>query len=183
MCASLYFGREESGETWAAVASPGRSRKRILENRQWLLADSERRKLTTEDGDTVEEKRARLDGRQPRRSHSQRIAPPITSGTSRNGTSRISRFERDGILAWSRVQQLYKQNELSIEELARLEWPFAQLFRDITKQYTNAPMALHQSLQKDPSFFAQLISFVHGREDDIPDASTEGIDETHIKRE
>ena len=51
--------------------------------------------------------------------------------------------------------QLYEKNELTIEELARLEWPFAALFDDL-KRYTSVPMALHRVLQKIHNFFPSL---------------------------
>jgi hypothetical protein len=71
--------------------------------------------------------------------------------------------------------QLYEQNELSIEEMAKLEWPFAALF-DQLKRYTSTPMALHRVLQKDPLFFAQLITFTYKRDDLAPDPTRGDFD-------
>lgn len=72
--------------------------------------------------------------------------------------------------------QLYQKNELSIEEMAKLEWPFAALFNEL-KRYTSVPMALHRALQTDPQFFAQLVSFMYKRDDHAEDPNNDGVSE------
>jgi len=60
--------------------------------------------------------------------------------------------------------QLYERNDLPMEELARLEWPFASVF-DRYDTHEHVPRALYRTLQKDPGFFAQLISMLYKRDD------------------
>jgi hypothetical protein len=77
--------------------------------------------------------------------------------------------------------QLYEKNELSIEEMAKLEWPFAALFEEL-KRYTSSPTALHRALQNDPSFFAQLVSFIYKRDDHAPDPGRADVSEEIAER-
>jgi hypothetical protein len=60
--------------------------------------------------------------------------------------------------------QLYERNELSLEEIGKLEWPFAQVF-DRLDRPRKAPLALHRTLQKDPAFFVELMSYVYKKDD------------------
>lgn len=76
--------------------------------------------------------------------------------------------------------QLYKRNELTIDEIARLEWPFAEFFDDL-KRYISSPFAMHRILQKDPQLFAQLVCFLYKREDNGPAPESEGISEEPLK--
>lgn len=71
--------------------------------------------------------------------------------------------------------QLYEREELSIEEIGKLEWPFAQVF-DRYNRHNTGPLALHKSLQKDPSFFVELISHLY-KKDDGSEFVPEGITE------
>ena len=61
-------------------------------------------------------------------------------------------------------KQIYKQNELSLEEIAKLEIPFSPIFDEI-RTYTESPMALHRVLQKTPSLFAELVSMRYKTDD------------------
>lgn len=70
--------------------------------------------------------------------------------------------------------QLYKRDEISLEEMAKIEWPFAPIFDGI-KRHTSHPMALHRALQKDPGFFAKLISFTCKRSDGFADSSKDKL--------
>lgn len=63
--------------------------------------------------------------------------------------------------------QLYERKELPDEEIAKLEWPFAALFRDI-HHYTKRPFAIHKVLEKDPALFADLVGMVYKRDDRQP---------------
>jgi len=72
--------------------------------------------------------------------------------------------------------QIYERNELSIEEIAALEWPFAGRFKEL-KRYTSSPMALHRALQKDPQFFSHLITIIYKRDDHAPDPARGDVTE------
>jgi len=63
--------------------------------------------------------------------------------------------------------QLYERKELSDEEIAKLEWPFAALFRDI-HHHTKRPFAIHKLLEKEPALFADLVGMVYKRDDKKP---------------
>src|SRR3989339_332688 len=69
-------------------------------------------------------------------------------------------------------EQLYKQEELPLEEIAKLEWPFATVFDEI-ERYTSVPMAIHRILQTDPSLFAELIALIYKRDDHEEKESTD----------
>ncbi len=71
--------------------------------------------------------------------------------------------------------QLYDRNELPLGEIAQLEWPFAAIFDEL-QRYTSSPLAIHRVLQQDPSFFAQLVTFMYKRDDRSPEPSQEGLD-------
>jgi hypothetical protein len=57
--------------------------------------------------------------------------------------------------------QIYERNDLPLEDIVKLEWPFASVF----DRGDHVPRALHRTLQKDPGFFAQLISFLYKLDD------------------
>ena len=63
--------------------------------------------------------------------------------------------------------QLYERKELSDEEIAKLEWPFAALFRDI-HHHTKRPFAIHRVLEKDPALFADFVGMIYKRDDKQP---------------
>ena len=64
--------------------------------------------------------------------------------------------------------QIYERDELTVEEIAMLEWPFGPLLKDIAR-YTSSRPAIYRSLEKDPSFFVQLITFIFKNDDHTPD--------------
>jgi hypothetical protein len=72
-------------------------------------------------------------------------------------------------------KQLYERDELSPEELARIEWPFAQVLGDKLGRHTSGPLAIHRVLQRDPSFFAQLVAFLYKRDDGTVDPMRAGL--------
>lgn len=79
--------------------------------------------------------------------------------------------------------QIYDRKELSLEEIGRLEWPFAQIF-DRFNRRNNAPLALHRSLQKDPTFFVDLLSYLYKKDDgseSVPENMTKEQTETVAK--
>jgi hypothetical protein len=74
-------------------------------------------------------------------------------------------------------KQLYERDELSLEEIAQVEWPFAQILGDELGKHTSQPLAIHRVLQRDPSFFALLVSFLYKRDDGTVDPTHEKIPE------
>ncbi len=60
--------------------------------------------------------------------------------------------------------QLYKNDDLTLEEIGALEWPYAQIF-DHHHKRTKSPMALHQNLQSNPGFFVELLSYLYKKDD------------------
>jgi len=56
--------------------------------------------------------------------------------------------------------KLHRDADLSIDELARIEWPFASLFNDFTRG-TSHSLAIHKVLQKDPLTFAEMVSLIY----------------------
>lgn len=73
-------------------------------------------------------------------------------------------------------KQLYDRQELSIEEIARLEWPYARVLRQTVRRGALQP-ALYKALQKDPSFFAQLIPLCWKRDDHAQEKGLEHLSE------
>jgi len=71
-------------------------------------------------------------------------------------------------------KQLYERNELSLEEIARLEWPFAAAFEDLSR-HAKTPLALHRLMQKDFNWFVELISFTYKNDDGTLDADAETL--------
>jgi len=61
-------------------------------------------------------------------------------------------------------KQLRERDDLALEELAQIEWPFARLLTD-----EMLPLSIHRVLQRDPSFFALLVSFLYKRDDGTVD--------------
>jgi hypothetical protein len=61
-------------------------------------------------------------------------------------------------------KQIYTQNDLPLEEIAKLEIPFSPIFNEI-RRYTGSPMALNRVLQKTPSLFAELVSMRYKTDD------------------
>jgi hypothetical protein len=72
-------------------------------------------------------------------------------------------------------KQLYERNELSLEEIAQIEWPFAQVLADDFGRHTNQSLAIHRVLQRDPSFFALLVSYLYKRDDGTVPPAPENI--------
>jgi hypothetical protein len=78
-------------------------------------------------------------------------------------------------------KKLYEQNDLSLEELALLEWPFAALFDEL-RRYTSQPFAIHRALQQDPQFFAMLISYTYKRDDRVRDPAQKQLTDVRTER-
>ncbi len=62
-------------------------------------------------------------------------------------------------------RQLQERDELSLEEIMKLEWPFAAFFHSFEKH--GSSLAVHRLLQKDYLFFVELISYVYKQDDQI----------------
>jgi hypothetical protein len=73
--------------------------------------------------------------------------------------------------------QLYDRAELSLEDVAMLEWPFAQILGDEAARVAGGPLAIHRLLDRDPSFFALMVSLVYKRDDRAAEPHDERIPE------
>ncbi len=186
-CALLYFGLPENMATWLAVSAHGKG----VEDAYWKQISGYLRTNKKEDAVMAVERL--LDVKRP------------DTALTIAGDSHISlpstllqhliqellaidpkdkKFRADtmtGFHIGHIFRQLYERKELPIEEIAKLEWSFAALFDEI-RQYTGAPMALHRVLQKDPSFFAQLISFIYKQDGRAPDSGQKDIDKGAAER-
>ncbi|MDD5382160.1 MAG: hypothetical protein PHH60_00690 [Candidatus Margulisbacteria bacterium] len=179
-CALLYFGLPEGATAWLAVSAHGKD----VENAYWKQASGYSRSNENKDAPIAVEKL--LDVKRPDAAlqiagNSDVSVPTVLLQRLLQELSLMDeKWKCPNGMAEYHIghifRQLYEQNELSIEEIARLEWPFAPFFDEI-KREISAPFALHRLLQKDPLFFAQLISFMYKRDDRAPDPSREGLDE------
>lgn len=170
----LYFGLPENSSTWTKVGLLGKR----LEKTYWKYASTYLESKSNEEVAIAVEKM--LDVKRtgtalsiagdPKVSISstllQRLLQEILSTDEKNQDFR--RHQLTEYHLGHVFKQLHERNELSLEELAKLEWPFAKLFRDI-KKYVPSSLAIHRLLRQDPSFFAELISFMYKRDDRAPD--------------
>lgn len=175
-CALLYFGLPEGAETWAAVATQGKEE----ETAYWKQASGYSRADKNADVPIAVEKL--LDAERPFAALQvagtpdvdvpsqllQRLLQELLNAQDKKTLGDVM----DEFHLGHVFRQLYEKNELSIDEMAKLEWPFAALFDEL-KRYTSAPMALHRALQTDPVFFAQLVSFIYKRDDREEEPSNE----------
>lgn len=178
VCALLHFGREEGADTWSSVKSYGKK----AEDAYWKQASGYSRGDKNNDAPIAVEKL--LGAKRPnvalQIAGDPKVSIPspllqqllqdllvIKDKKLRGGTM-------DEYYLGHVFNQLYEQNDLPIEEIAKLEWPYAALFKNL-KRYTKSSMALHRVLQKDPSFFAQLISFIYKCADRASDTGGEKI--------
>jgi len=183
-CALMYFGLPEGAATWSAVATCGKE----VEKAYWKQAKGFSRTSKHEDAPIAVEKLLNV----KRPDTALHIAgDPHVSIPSALLQRLIQEFlmmkdkkpragGMDDFYLGHVFKQLYKRNELSIEEIAKLEWPFAHLFNEF-KRYTSSPMAFHRVLQKDPEFFAQLITLIYKR-DHTSDSDRGDIDKEIAKR-
>jgi hypothetical protein len=72
-------------------------------------------------------------------------------------------------------KQLYERSDLTLEEIAQIEWPYARLLADEVGRQGKQPLAIHRVLQRDPSFFALLVSFIYKRDDGTLRSDSENI--------
>jgi len=184
-CALLYLGLPENVETWSAVNSQGKE----AEEAYWKLASGYSRADKSEEAPIAIEKL--LDVKRPE--VALRIAGDpkllLPSILLKRLLEEILKLEdkklKAGVMEEYHLghvfDQLYKNDDFSMEEMVKLEWPFAALFNDL-KRYTSSSTAIHRLLQKDPGFFAQLISFIYRRDDRAPDSEKEKVDDKLLER-
>jgi len=183
-CALLFFGRDEGAETWSAVAAHGKE----VEDAYWKQASGYSRSSKQTDTPIAVEKL--LDANRagmalqvagdPQVSIPspllKRLLQDVLTLDTKTRNQVMNEYHIGNIF-----DRLYKNDDLPIEEMAKLEWPYASLFDEI-KRYTSSSMALHRVLQKDPTFFAQLISFLYKRADRKLEAEPEGVDDEMRER-
>ncbi|KKW20478.1 MAG: hypothetical protein UY62_C0050G0005 [Parcubacteria group bacterium GW2011_GWF2_50_9] len=179
-CALLYFGLPECAETWAAVAARGKEE----EAAYWKQASGYSRADKNTDAPIAVEKL--LDAERPFAALQvagspdvdipskllQRLLQEILNAQDKKTLGDVM----DEFHLGHVFRQLYEKNELSIDEMVKLEWPFAALFDEL-KRYTSTPMALHRALQTDPACFAQLVSFIYKRDNRAENPSEEDVNE------
>jgi len=166
-CSLLYFGIEECAETWNLVSSYGND----VETAYWKQANGYSQGNKEDDASVAVEKllnvkRPEMALRIAGDSHAsisslllQRLLQDlldIDDTTLRNAVM-------DEFYLGNVFNQIYQRNELPLEEIARIEWPYAALF-DGFKRHATSSTALHRMLQNDPLFFSQLISFLYKSE-------------------
>lgn len=176
VCALLYLGLPEGSDTWSIISSLGQE----VESAYWKKASGY--SGGGEDAPIAVEKL--LDAGRPldtlQIAGEQNVSIPsvlLQRLLQDIADMKDKKLRGGGIDEYHLglvFNQLYERQELSIEEMAALEWPFAAFF-DVMKPYITSPMAFHRILQKNPLFFAQLVSFIYKRDDDAPD--DEKIDE------
>ena len=181
-CALLYLALPEGAETWSAVSAYGKD----VERAYWRRAHGRSRNNKAEDVPMVIEKL--LEAQRPAAALEIAGGPQISIPSSLlkrliqeflSAGLKEGKFRADAMTAFYLghiFNQLYQRNELSIEEIAQLEWPFAAIFDEL-QRYTSSPLAIHRALQKDPLLFAQLIPLMYKRDDHTLDPTGEGIDE------
>jgi hypothetical protein len=171
-CALFYFGLPEGPDTWSTVGAQGKE----VETAYWKQAGGYSQ--TNKSGDAPIAVEKLLDVQRPDaalRIAGDKEADIPSALLQRLLQELLNRDENrlhDGVMEEFYLghvfNHLYEKNELSLEEMAKLEWPYAGLFDEL-KRYTSHPMALHRALQKDHQFFSQLITFIYKRDDREPD--------------
>ncbi len=184
-CALLYFGLPEGSDTWSAVSAHGKD----VETAYWKQASGYSQTSKTEDAPIAVEKL--LDVKRPdaalQIAGESKVSIPsillqrLLQELLTMDKKKIRAGAMDEYYLGHVFNQLYEKNELSIEEIAKLEWPFAELFDEL-KRCISSPMALHRILQKDPQFFALLISFIYKRDDHTPDPAWGDITDEMAER-
>ena len=160
-CALLYLGLPEGAGTWSAVGGQGEE----VERAYWKRAHGYSRANETQDAAIAIEKL--LDVRRPAAALDIAGDPNISIPSSllkrllqellelNPEEKKLNAGVMDAYRLGYVFKQLYERKELPIEEIAKLEWPFASLFDDL-RHYTSSPLAIHHLLQKDPFFLPSL---------------------------
>lgn len=163
-CALLYLGRNENAETWAMISEHGKD----AENAYWKQATGY--SVDNKKGDAYIAVEKLLNIERPA------AALKIAGDSDTQVSSQLlQRLLQDFVKIENKepqdktmdvyylgniFNQLYQRNDLPLEEIAKLEWPYVALFEEF-KRYTTFSTALHRNLQANPLFFAQLISFLY----------------------
>jgi hypothetical protein len=71
-------------------------------------------------------------------------------------------------------RQLQERKELTDEEIAKLEWPCASLFRGM-RDNEKTSFSIHKLLEKDPAFFCDLVGMVYKRDDKKANPKHKGL--------
>ncbi len=166
-CALLYLGLPENANTWMAVETHGAAEGAAY----WKYASGYSQ--TDMKGEAPFAVERLLNAKRPK-SALELAGAPDADIPSELLQRLLQQFLEDDKRTTDRVKnefylghvfdQLYRKAELSLEEIAMLEFPDAALFDDL-KRYTSAPMALHRVLQTNPLFFADLVSLIYKRDD------------------
>ena len=181
-CALLYLALPEGMDTWSVVSAQGEH----VDRAYWKRASGYSRVDLSRDAPFAVEKL--VDAKRP--AAALEIAGRPNISVPGKLLKRLiqellslgqkgSKLQADTMMEFHLgylFKQLYERAELPIEEIAQLEWPFAALFEGLLR-YTSSPLAIHQVLQNDPSFFAELVAFMYKRDDNPPASSPEGVDE------
>lgn len=164
--ALLYLGKPENADTWLSVTNRGEE----FENIYWKYASGYSQ--NNKDEATIAVEKLLNVGRY---NHAVQIAGDPEASIPTPLLQRLlkelvnknnEKFQGDTMSTFYLghiFKQIYLRNDLPLEEIARLEIPYAQIFRDI-KTYTATPMAVHRLLQKDPFFFSELVSIIYKKD-------------------
>ncbi len=184
-CALLYLGLPENAQTWALVASHGAE----VEQAYWKRARGHSSGNFAEDAPIAVEKLLDADRAEaalevagnPRVSiRSTLLKRLLDAFLSLDVKTHQINVTMLGFRVAHIFKQLYERNELSLEEIARLEWPFSHVFDDI-RRHTKVPLAIHRLLQKDPTLFNQLVSFIYKHDDGTVDEQPEMSESQRIR--
>ncbi|MCE5245338.1 MAG: hypothetical protein ABFD89_20690 [Bryobacteraceae bacterium] len=99
------------------------------------------------------------------------LASLATADDKENGPDVMNPFYLGNLF-----DQLYRNDDLSLEVIAKLEWPFASMIEDMSR-HMSQPSALHRLLQRNPQLFAFLVGVLYRRDDREPNAADEGVSE------
>jgi len=187
LCALLYLGLPEEKATWLAVESEGAK----VDLAYWKQARGYSRSNKNEDVQFAVEKL--LMAKRPKTAlemagdHRVSLPSKLLKQVILNFLS--ERLKNKQLVADSMTdyylanifRQLYERKELSDEEIAKLEWPFAALFRNI-HHYTKKPFAIHRVIEKDPAFFVDLVGMIYKRDDKKPSPKHRGLNSAQSER-
>jgi hypothetical protein len=168
--ANIYLGLPENKDTWLEVAKENQ----LLEREYWKKARGYSGKNSDEDASYAVKKLISV--------RRYKTALEIAGDSKISISSHLLKEVVEGLLASDNTgerhfvdsmidyylanvfKQLHKRKELTIEEIAKLEWPYASLF-DRMRDHDRIDLALHELLGKDPALFADMIGIAYKRDD------------------
>jgi hypothetical protein len=179
--ASIYRGLPEGIATWSKIGAEGSE----LELAYWKTASGYSRTGTFEEDAPIAVEKL-LDAGRPQ------MALQIAGGPKVSISSNLSKRLLQDLLSLAVKEkrqlnvdpmfeyyinnlfnQLYETKELPLDEIAKLEWPYVQVF-DRYDRGQHAPRGLHDRLLKEPSFFAEIISLLY-KDDDGNSSKNENL--------